>query len=88
MNPELDPVAQGVLEKLLFEETFDHILEECKEIAAPNVIADVLKYLIQHRLVVAKWPLSNKKSKSGFMYDTDRMNDYVYQVSTKGLDYF
>lgn len=82
---DLDNVEKGVLEKLIFEETFENILEECRELALPNVISDVLKYLIQHKLVVAKVPLGNKKSKPGFMYDSDRMSDYTYQATAKGI---
>jgi len=86
-DPELDPIALGVLEKLIFEEAFDHILQECKDLANSNVIADVLKYLIQHKLVIAKLPLENRRSKAGFMYDTDRMGDYKYQATAKGIKY-
>ncbi len=84
---ELDAVEKGVLEKLIFEETFENILGECKNLALPTVIADVLKYLIQHKFVVAKIPFENKKSKSGFMYDSDKMRDYTYQATTKGIRY-
>ncbi len=82
---DLDRVEKGVLEKLIFEETFENILQECKDLALPNVITDVLKYLIQHKLVVAKYPTETKKSKPGFMYDSDRMKDYTYQATTKGI---
>ena len=85
---ELDTLETDVLEKLIFEETFDNILAECKTLAAPGVIADVLKYLIQHKLVVAKFPLENKKTKAGFMYDTDHMRDYTYQATAKGVRHF
>ncbi len=82
---DLDLVEKGVLEKLIFEETFENIIQECRDLALPNVIVDVLKYLIQHKLVVAKYPLANKKSKAGFMYDSDRMKDYTYQATAKGI---
>lgn len=82
---DLDNVEKGVLEKLIFEERFENIIQECKELALPNVIADVLKYLIQHKLVVAKYPTETKKSKAGFMYDSDRMKDYTYQATAKGI---
>ena len=82
---ELDLVEKGVLEKLIFEETFENILQECRDLALPNVITDVLKYLIQHKLVVAKYPAETKKSKPGFMYDSDRMKDYTYQATAKGI---
>ncbi|MFM9943979.1 MAG: hypothetical protein ACKVQB_01970 [Bacteroidia bacterium] len=88
---DLDAVEKGVLEKLIFEETFDNIIQECRDLALPNVTADVLKYLIQHKLVVAKVPAdlapgeTKGKSKAGFMYDTDRMKDYTYQATAKGI---
>ena len=82
---DLDLVEKGVLEKLIFEEHFENIVSECSSLALPNVINDILKYLIQHKLVVAKLPSETKKSKSGFMYDSDRMKDYTYQATAKGL---
>lgn len=82
---ELDLLEKGVLEKLIFEETYESILLECKSLALPNVISDILKYLIQHKCVVAKVVLENKKSKAGFMYDSDRMKDYTYQATAKGI---
>jgi len=82
---ELDALEKAVLEKLIFEESFDNILLECRDIALPNVISDILKYLIQNKCVVAKVPSENKKSKAGFMYDTDRMKDYTYQATAKGI---
>jgi len=84
---ELDVLESEVLEKLIFEETFDNILTECKSLAVPGVVADVLKYLIQHKLVVAKFPHQNR-SKAGFMYDTDHMRDYSYQATAKGIKHF
>jgi len=82
---DLDAVEKGVLEKLIFEETFENIIQECQYLALPNVIADVLKFLIQHKLVVAKYPTETKKTKAGFMYDSDRMKDYTYQATAKGI---
>ena len=82
---ELDVQEKSVLEKLIFEETFDNIIQDCRHLALPNVISDILKYLIQHKLVVAKIPSKTQKSKAGFMYDTDRMKDYTYQATAKGI---
>jgi hypothetical protein len=82
---DLDNIEKGVLEKLIFEERFENILAECRHLALPNVINDALKYLIQHKLVVAKILSENKKSKAGYMYDSDKMKDYTYQATAKGL---
>lgn len=78
-------MEMAVLEKLIFEESFENILIECRELALPTVISDILKYLIQHKLVVAKVPQAGTRSKSGFFYDSDNMNDYLYQATTKGV---
>jgi hypothetical protein len=84
---DLDSIEKGVLEKLIFEENYENIIQECRDLALPNVITDVLKYLIQHKLVVAKVPSKAKRSKPGFMYDSDRMSDYTYQATAKGIKY-
>ena len=82
---ELEPIDIKVLEKLIFEERFENILEECKELAGAKVIEDVLKNLIQHQFVQSREISGSGKKKAGFIYDADFMHDYVYQISSKGL---
>lgn len=82
---ELEALERAVLEKLIFDERFENILVDCKELAKPNIIEDVLKYLIQYKLVMSRYAGSGKSSKPGFIYDSDHMHDYTYQISAKGI---
>ncbi len=86
---KLDVLEKEVISKLIFEEHFENIINECKPLALPTIIADILKYLIHHKLVVAKYPIEPhigpSKAKSGFMFDSDRMRDYTYQITAKGI---
>lgn len=86
---ELEPLEKEIISKLIFDEHFENIIADCKSLAIPTVIADILKYLIHHKLVVAKYhvePVQGRsKSKSGFMYDSDRMKDYTYRITSKGI---
>jgi len=82
---ELEALEIAVLEKLIFDERFENILADCKELAKPSIIEDVLKYLIQYKLVMSRYAEGGKPSKPGFMYDSDHMHDYTYQISAKGL---
>lgn len=82
---ELEPLEKSVLEKLIFEERFDHILTECKALEKPKVIEDILKYLIQHKLVTTRYIQGEAPSKQGYMYDSDHMHHYSYQASAKGI---
>lgn len=84
---ELEAIEKTVLEKLIFDERFENILADCKELAKPSIVEDVLKYLIQHKLVMSRYAGGGKPSKPGFMYDSDHMHDYTYQISAKGLRY-
>lgn len=75
-----------ILEHLIFEETIDHILDECKTVAPSNVIIRILKQLLHQKQVVARTPVPGRSSKPGFIYDSDKMDDYTYQATAKGLN--
>jgi hypothetical protein len=83
---ELDEIELEILRKLIFEESLNLILEESKSLASKNVILSILKQFIQMGLVVAKQPQPNKRSKSGFIYDSDHMGDFNYQITSLGLE--
>ena len=85
MEPDL--LERAVLDKLIFDESYENLLMECRSLAKPNVLTDVLKLLIQHKLVVAKPVQDGERAKPGFMYDSDHMHDYTYRATAKGVKF-
>lgn len=84
MNHELDDVAYDILNSIYFVEPFSKILEEVNHPA--NVVADVLKQLIQKKLVVAmQWDETHQDYKRSFIYDSDNMHAYSYLATKEGL---
>ena len=81
----LDKLEKAVLEKLIFEENFHHLQEDCKGLAPASVITDILRHLIHRKLVVAKQPSELKASAGSYLYDADRMHEFTYQSTAKGL---
>lgn len=80
---EIDFTEKNILQKLIFAENYENILLECKQLAPDNVITDILKMFLHHKLIVAI-PIG-KSEKSGFMFDSDKMNQYTYRITAKGL---
>lgn len=84
MNTQLNDVEYDILNAIYFVESFDHILEECKE--KPAVVADVLKQLIHKKYVVPmKWDDEKTEYVRSFIYDTDDMRAYFYLATKEGL---
>ena len=84
MIAELDDVEYEILNCLYFVEPFEKLLEELN--FPSNIIADVLKTLIQKKLVVAmKWDEQSQDYKRSFIYDSDNMHAYSYLATKEGL---
>jgi len=84
MDKELTDIEYDILNAIYFVESFDHILEECKE--KPAVVGDVLKQLIHKKYVVAmKWDEDKKEFMRSFIYDSDDMRAYHYLITKEGL---
>jgi len=84
MIHELDDIAFDILNCIYFVEPFDKILEEVNYPA--NIVADVLKSLIQRKLVVAMfWSEELQEYKRSFIYDADNMRAYSYLATKEGL---
>jgi hypothetical protein len=84
MIAELDDVEYEILNCLYFVEPFEKLLEELN--FPSNIIADVLKTLIQKKLVVAmKWDEQTQDYKRSFIYDSDNMHAYSYLATKEGL---
>lgn len=79
-------IEKKVLTSLIFVESFDTILEEVKE--SEYLVADVLKWLIKNKYVS---PMQKQEEgeeyKTSFMYDSDNMRAYHYQMTAKGLKF-
>lgn len=84
MNHELDDIAFDILNCIYFVEPFSKIIDEVNYPA--NIVADVLKSLIQKRLVAAMlWDENLQEYKRSFIYDSDNMNAYSYLATKEGL---
>lgn len=79
-----EQLQRKVLSLLIFPESFQHILEECgKDLSAP-VITSVIKDLMRDNKLC---PVDAESGKKTFFYDSDRMHDYYYQATARGLDW-
>lgn len=84
MENELSDIEYSILGAVYFVDSFDHILEECKE--KPAVVGDVLKQLIHKKFIVPmKWDEERKEYIRSFIYDTDDMRAYHYLATKEGL---
>lgn len=81
----LNKLAEKIISLLIFEERFEHILEEIPDFKKSHV-ADELKLLISKDYVRPCRDLENE-SKSGVIYDSDKMIDYSFTLTSKGLNY-
>lgn len=80
---EISELGLKILGLIVFEETLYHILEDLREERKHHVV-DEIKYLIMKELVR---PCQNieTKSSSGLMFDSDKMNEYSFIITAKGL---
>ncbi len=82
---ELNPLAEKIIGMLLFEENFNHIVEESGE-KSKSVVQDEVKQLIVSDYVK---PVANIETgiRSSIHYDSDKMHDYSFQLTGKGMKY-
>lgn len=71
-----------VLEKLIFPETFQDILEETGLLYGE--LRDDLINLISYRLIEAYERSGNKIALTSF-YDADNLQDFTFRATSKGL---
>lgn len=84
MDNTLTDIEYDILGATYFVESFEHILEDCKE--RPAIVADVLKQLIHKKYIVPmKWDEEKTEYIRSFMYDTDDMHAYHYLITKEGL---
>lgn len=79
-----EQLQRKVLSMLIFPESFSHIVEESgKEMSVP-VIVSVIKDLMRDNKLC---PIDAETGKKTFFYDSDRLNDYLYQATARGLEW-
>jgi hypothetical protein len=81
----LSTLSEKIIRLLIFEERYEHILEEIKG-EKHSHIADELKLLIARDMVRPCRDLETEKA-SGILYDSDSMKDYSFTLTSKGLSY-
>lgn len=84
MSVQPPVIEKKILTSLLFEESFDTIIEEVKD--SEYLVADTLKTLIKRKLVT---PMERNDTTGDyqptFMYDSDNMRAYHYRMTAEGL---
>ncbi len=84
MENGLSDIEFDILNAIYFVEPFAHILEECKE--KPAIVSDVLKKLIDRKMVVPmQWDENKAEYIRSYMYDSDNMHAYYYLATKDGL---
>lgn len=80
----LSNLEYDILGAVYFVESFDNILAECDE--KENIVADVLKSLIQRKYVTAMvFDQEKTEYVKSFIYDSDNMRAYYYLATRDGL---
>lgn len=85
MEEKLNPLAETIISRLVFEESFVSILSEIRN-ESEFSIGDELKTLIVKDYVKPCRDLENDSS-SGVLFDSDRLRDYSFTLTGKGISY-
>lgn len=80
---ELPELEKEILGYCLFRESFAKLCEECQWTKDSNIIADAIKNLIHHKLLIAE----NTDRSLKWMYDGDRMYQSHFRATAKGIDW-
>ena len=77
-------VEYDILNSVYFVEPFEKILEEVD--APQNIVTDGLRFLIEHKFVVAmRWSERKNEYERTFFYDADNMHAFHYLATKEGL---
>lgn len=82
---ELSRLSKEIISLLIFEEEFEKILEETSELNK-YAVRDELRGLIVKDLVKPSTEIETGIRK-GFIYDSDRMQEFTYCLTAKGYQY-
>ena len=80
---ELPDLESELLRSCLFPETFKTLVDECNLETKQSVIADAIKNLIHHKLLVA----SNSYVSLSWIYDSDKMKESSFKATAKGVEW-
>jgi len=78
---ELPELERMVLDKCLFSESFDTIVEEVSKEYKTNVVADAIKNLIHLKLLT---PVNSQYNLT-FFYDSDHMKQGTFRATALGI---
>lgn len=78
---ELPELEQMVLDKCLFSETFDSIVEEVSGDYKSSVVADAIKNLIHLKFLT---PVNTQYNLTWF-YDSDHMKQGIFRATALGI---
>ena len=84
-DSRLSVLSEKIIRLLIFEERFEHILEEIPG-EKHTYIADELKQLIARDMVRPVRDIETAKP-SGILYDSDMLKDYSFTLTSKGISY-
>lgn len=84
-NTMLDPLEIKILSTLLFEETFEHILEDSGE-KNKNIVSDVLRTLIVKDLVRV-YEKQQERYIPVAHIEPDSFKGQYFRITSKGLKY-
>jgi ABC-type uncharacterized transport system ATPase subunit len=73
---------KAVISLLLFPESFENILEELRDKMSKPVVVSILKEMLRDQKIKV---IDEETGAVTFYHDSDRMNDYHYQATAKGL---
>lgn len=80
---ELPDLEMDILRHCIFPESFEAICEECQGDYRESVVADAIKNLIHHKLLVA----DNESNSLTWIYDSDRMRDSRFKATADGVEW-
>lgn len=80
---ELPDLEASLLFACVQPESFAVLCEECELEDKANVIADAVKNLLHYKLLKP----ANRKHKTSWYYDVDKMNESVFETTAKGVEW-
>lgn len=80
---ELPELEAEVLQLCIFPESFETIVSECVSEKKQSIVADAIKNLIHHKLLIA----ANNEVSLTWIYDSDKMRESSFKATAKGVEW-
>lgn len=80
---ELPELEAEVLQLCIFPESFETIVSECISEKKESIVADAIKNLIHHKLLIA----ANEDASLTWVYDSDKMRESSFKATAKGVEW-